>query len=306
MQPRYHSYWIPILAGLLLFGGFFFFWPAAGADAQCGSQASSCKNCHEVQGQDPVNTDGTAWHQSHAFGDFCYLCHGGNNQSMDPDEAHAGMVPPLADVQAACQSCHPADLMEKAGVYAAALGVEIGGADPGSGSGSPATPTGEDAAPIPNAPAPSGGSALLLGDGGGEIIDFNRRYEETVLGKRFINWGNVVLSLMIGMVAVGGGAFIFANERKLRGMPAIPRRAAKPVTPGAPRIAGYSDEVSALLPLIAQLDPAGLHALRRLLENPAQASALLQAVSKLDPALVRQIRSLDRDSRALLLALAGE
>jgi len=26
--------------------------------AQCGSQASSCKNCHEVQGQDPVNGDG--------------------------------------------------------------------------------------------------------------------------------------------------------------------------------------------------------------------------------------------------------
>ena len=27
--------------------------------AQCGSQASSCKNCHEVQGQDSVNSDGT-------------------------------------------------------------------------------------------------------------------------------------------------------------------------------------------------------------------------------------------------------
>ena len=32
---------------------------ATPAQAQCGSQASSCKNCHEVQGQDPVNADGT-------------------------------------------------------------------------------------------------------------------------------------------------------------------------------------------------------------------------------------------------------
>jgi cytochrome c553 len=40
------------------------------ASAQCGSQASSCKNCHEVQGQMPVNNDGSAWHKSHAFGDF--------------------------------------------------------------------------------------------------------------------------------------------------------------------------------------------------------------------------------------------
>ncbi len=29
--------------------------------AQCGSSASSCKNCHEVKKQDPVNTQG-AWH----------------------------------------------------------------------------------------------------------------------------------------------------------------------------------------------------------------------------------------------------
>ncbi len=54
---------------------------ATPASAQCGSQASSCKNCHEVQGEMPVNADGTGWHQSHAFGDFCYICHAGNNQA---------------------------------------------------------------------------------------------------------------------------------------------------------------------------------------------------------------------------------
>ncbi len=48
---------------------------ATPVNAQCGSQASSCKNCHEVQGEMPVNKMAPAWHQSHAFGDFCYICH---------------------------------------------------------------------------------------------------------------------------------------------------------------------------------------------------------------------------------------
>ena len=126
MTKRKNLTLFPILAGAIVLGFTIFLWPSAEANAQCGSQASSCKNCHEVQGQDPVNTDGTSWHQSHAFGDFCYLCHAGNSQSMVEADAHIGMVPPLSDVEAGCQSCHPNDLMEKAGVYAAALGVEIG------------------------------------------------------------------------------------------------------------------------------------------------------------------------------------
>ena len=80
---------------LIAFG--IFLATATPASAQCGSQASSCKNCHEVQGQDPVNSDGTEWHQSHAFGDFCYICHGGNQQATDKDAAHQGMEDPLSD-----------------------------------------------------------------------------------------------------------------------------------------------------------------------------------------------------------------
>ena len=99
---------------------------ATPTSAQCGSQASSCKNCHEVQGQISVNSDGTAWHTSHAFGDFCYICHAGNNQAANADEAHLGMVPPLSDIKASCQQCHPNDLQERAQVYATAMGVELG------------------------------------------------------------------------------------------------------------------------------------------------------------------------------------
>src|SRR5512140_566335 len=120
---------LPIAAGilLLLISGFAFI-GVKPVQAQCGSQASSCKNCHEVQGQDPVNADGTGWHQSHAFGDFCYICHGGNNQAKDKAAAHTGMVAPLADVKAACQQCHAADLDARAKVYADVLGVQVNAA----------------------------------------------------------------------------------------------------------------------------------------------------------------------------------
>ena len=30
-----------------------------GVEAECGTQASSCKSCHEVQAELPVNADGT-------------------------------------------------------------------------------------------------------------------------------------------------------------------------------------------------------------------------------------------------------
>src|SRR5512143_2593078 len=119
------------------------------AEAQCGSQASSCKNCHEVQAKDPVNVDGTGWHQSHAFGDFCYICHGGNNQAKDKAAAHEGMVDPLADVKASCQQCHAADLDARAKVYADALAVEVG-----SGAAAPAT-GGSDAAAVSTTSSPA-------------------------------------------------------------------------------------------------------------------------------------------------------
>src|SRR5512138_3400620 len=88
-------YWIVIILSLWLA-------TAQPVSAQCGSQASSCKDCHETQAQKSVNADGTGWHESHAFGDFCYICHGGNTQSTDKDAAHTGMVPPLQDVKASC------------------------------------------------------------------------------------------------------------------------------------------------------------------------------------------------------------
>ncbi len=115
-----------VVLGVLLVTGSVFLMTATPAKAQCGSQASSCKNCHETQAQDPVNNDGTTWHTQHAFGDFCYLCHAGNNQATDKVVSHTGMVAPLADIDASCKSCHPTDTLALAQTYATTLGQQVG------------------------------------------------------------------------------------------------------------------------------------------------------------------------------------
>jgi hypothetical protein len=226
----------------------------------------------------------------------------------------------MSDVQAACASCHPDDLQARAQKYASILGVKVdtSGAPPsGSTNGSGGAPntggaansstlaanntTNNGAAPAVQAPSPVVQSQ--------QVIDYNQRYEQTVQGKRPVNWGNVIVSVMICLLAVGGGAFVFYNERKLRGFawPLKVKNAPESTGEGElPHVEGYSPEIVALLPKIAELSPLGLHALQRLLENPAEASEALHSLARLDPELVRRIRSLDRGSRAMLLALSGE
>jgi hypothetical protein len=161
--------------------------------AQCGSQASTCKDCHEVQAQKPVNADGTGWHQSHAFGDFCYICHGGNQQAADKEAAHTGMVSPFADTKASCQQCHPKDLDARAKVYMDKLGITAGeGAAPAAVQQVVVTicePTNE---------APADTSISLSKPS--ETIDYIARYNENVLGNKSVNWGMIGLVTIIAVV----------------------------------------------------------------------------------------------------------
>jgi len=182
------------------------------AQAQCGSQASSCKNCHEVQAQAPVNADGTGWHQSHAFGDFCYICHAGNNQATDKVAAHEGMVDPLSDVAASCQQCHVADLQDRAQVYASTLGVEIG-----SGTVDPASVKSE-AAPVSVASDPVTASTqscnqVVVDDP--NATNYAQNYDTIVLGKKPVNWGNMIMLGLIGVMVVGGGGFVVTREKMI-------------------------------------------------------------------------------------------
>lgn len=315
-----HDFWffMAALAGGILLTVGLLSWSAEPASAQCGSQASSCKNCHETQGEMPVNSQGD-WHTAHAFGDFCEFCHAGNVQSMDKAEAHTGLVPPLEDVKAGCQSCHPADLMEKAEVYAAALGVEIG---TGAGGGT--------------ADGDSGGDATLGGTGvtaplGGEEIDLNLLYAEAVSQPLVANWGNVIVALMVlGIVGAflvtawsweGWGSkvagWIDANVSPIpQAVAAADARSdegallAKMLSgqnaAEAEALLNRKPELLDLLPKLMNCRPETLTALDTILTNPERGGEILSAISKVDSEVVSALRKIGSKDRNLLLALIKE
>lgn len=246
--------------------------------AQCGSQASSCKNCHEVQAKDPVNKDGTSWHTSHAFGDFCYICHGGNQQATDETAAHVGMVNPLSDIKASCASCHPNDLQARVQVYADKLGIQLGssGAPAASSNGTPAAPATASAAaaanntsatPQPAEVAPQ--AALAPNDP--NLVNYVQRYNENALGKYPTNWGNVILLIMIGAMLIGGGALVVSRE----GLIKVSFKDTKSVE------GEYPADVVDMVPDIAKLKPNARKSLRRLLEQPEATAEVLTSIDKL-------------------------
>jgi hypothetical protein len=240
--------------------------------AQCGSSASSCKNCHEVQGEDPVNMDGTSWHESHSFGDFCYLCHAGNNQAADKVAAHTGLVDPLSDVQASCQQCHLNDYPARAQVYATILGVEVGGG-PASTTGTTPVPGATQSASTEPAATQSaasvpGTTSLAVDDP--NLVDYAQRYDEVVLGKHPVNWGDVILIAMIAMLAVGGGGFVIVNEKLVK----VSFGDTKKVE------AEYPGDVVDMLPSIAGLKPHARRSLKNILDNPAKTEKVLGLIDE--------------------------
>ncbi len=243
-----------LFAGLaLVIAASIFLTTASPASAQCGSQASSCKNCHEAQAEMPVNADGTGWHQSHAFGDFCYICHAGNNQATDKAAAHEGMVAPLSDIKASCQQCHVADLDARAQVYASALGVEIGsGAAPATG-GAVAAPVSVDSAP--SVASSQSCNEIVVDDP--NAVDYAASYDEIVLGKKPFNWGNMILAGMIGLMLVGGGGFVATREKLVNLKFGDTRKVEEE----------YPADVVEMLPQIAGLKSKSRKSLKNVLDN---------------------------------------
>ncbi len=181
-------------------------WPIAQADAQCGTSASSCKNCHEIQGQYPVSNIGD-WHKQHAFGDFCGFCHGGDMKAEDKPTAHIGLAHPLEDVTASCAACHPDDCDGRAQQYAAALGVSVGkgiGTTPrqqtGPFLGSTLRPAGPNpaivtpGAPVQPAATPAGAASAA-------------------------NPRNAIAALLAFVLVIAGGGYVLWNEGALRLQP---------------------------------------------------------------------------------------
>jgi hypothetical protein len=317
--------WLLVFSGALLLTLAVLLLAVPPAQAQCGASASSCKNCHEVNAEYPVNGSGE-WHISHAFGDFCVFCHAGNVQALEQDAAHEGMIYPLSDPQGSCQSCHPADYMEQAQVYAVALGVDL---NAGEGGGS-ATAGGSDVNPadVPPDPIPAPGERHASG----ALIDYNRRYEIEVLGQFDTSVvGNAILVVMGVLLLIVGVALVWHFEkfgealRKARAVPdddwrklaysgaydvrgpVISSLPSVPVSGAVPAPAKPASASPVALPKgVEGLDSATQETLRRLLADPEHGAAILHALARLDPALITALQSLRKKDRALLLAIVEQ
>ena len=269
--------------------------------AQCGSQASSCKNCHEVKGEDPVNAKGD-WHISHAFGDFCEFCHAGNVQATDKAAAHEGLVTPLGDVKANCSSCHADDYQARAEKYAVVLGVTVGASDtkpPASSSGSsepsaqpPASSSGASEPPVQSAPKP----AIVLPPKA-ELVDYTQPANA-------VNMGNVITALLLIVTVAGGGAFVYWNEKRLRKAKAVGAVAQSVGAEAITSIDQLPPDVVKLLPTLKQLDPATLKALRIILSDRKRGEEMLQTLSVINYNMVEEMKRLDKKEMTLLLAMA--
>ena len=273
---------------LLITVGVFFLLPAQPVSAQCGSQASSCKNCHETQAKDPVNNDGTAWHTSHAFGDFCYLCHAGNNQATDKTAAHTGMVDPLKDIVSACKSCHAADYQAKAQIYATTLGVTIASGSAAPTQAASASQPGASNTPAAPAAPPSAPAASVPA---ANMVDYTQRYAETVLGQKPVNVGNVILIVMIAAMLLGGGYFVLSREHLIK----VSFQETKQIE------GSYPADVVEMVPETCQIEtgrPAGTCA--RSWPNPARPREIFALATRLTSARKRRRKHLNPILRSLL------
>lgn len=313
------------------------------AQAQCGSSVSSCKSCHEVQGQAPVNSVGE-WHQAHAFGDFCEFCHAGNVQAREKEAAHQGLVAPLDDVKASCQSCHPTDYEARAQKYAAVLGISLG-----AGGGAAGGDVEKPASPAGGAPAVAGASSAgaasdatlaqpvtsaVAVPSGGEVIDFNRLLIESAVEEPAISTGDLVLIILIVFMAFVFWGLVWRFER-------VPQRLAawwqanlapalQPAAAGAlggalpvggttiiettptteardwPRLLADRPELARALAALAAADRATVDATIKLLNDRPLGPRALKALARLDLGLLSALARLNAQEVELLIALHKE
>ncbi|GIK41107.1 MAG: hypothetical protein BroJett011_49400 [Chloroflexota bacterium] len=307
-----------LIGGTILIGTVMIVSPQP-ASAQCGTSASSCKNCHETQGKLPVANNGD-WHKAHAFGDFCEFCHAGNVQATGQEEAHTGMAAPLGDVKTSCQGCHPNDYDKLAQTYASTLGVDLTAASGGTGGDSSANP--------PASSDSSGCASAVSAPLGGEEIDYNLLYTESTAAPPLVSsWGNVILVMLILGTALAFFVTAWSWEnwgQKIAGwinhnVAPIPQAVAAASTRSNSGMALEGDsaaqmqallaqkpELRGLLPKLMNLPSETLTALDALLANPERGSDLLQALGKVDAEVITSLRQLGVKEWGLVRSLFKE
>lgn len=304
--------WFAALMAVLLGGVAVLAFLPQPTEAQCGSSMSSCKTCHEVMMQDPVNTEGD-WHTQHAFGDFCEFCHAGNPQSTAKDESHQGLIPPMEDVAASCQSCHPQDYKDKAGLYATALGITLetepapapsAGGESGGAAAAPAA-SGEANVPVINVAPPLGG----------EEIDYNLLYARKVNPPLLRQYANVIMWGLIGLVGIaflitawkweGWGpkvaAWLINDETKIIRV----KPGEVPTSEELVDIFRHRPVLQELWPRLVNNEDGILDDLQAILQDE-EGVDILHAIGHLDLNLAKTLKQMSEEDRELLLALVKE
>lgn len=258
------------------------------ARAACGASSSSCKTCHEINREQPVNQKGD-WHTAHAMGDYCSFCHGGNVQATDKAGAHEGLADPFADAKLSCSSCHQDDYQKKAEGYAAALGVTIGSGASGGDSGTGGSSGGEPAA---GGNAPTGGAAVSPASASGPVLDFNEYYVD-YRGTGGMSTRNKALVVALALLLLGFPA-IWAHYKfrdPFLNWVRRPRRTAEKRT-------------LHLAEQLRHLDERTREHLLALLADRDTATKILAALGTLDPELLSTQPQTDSERMRLSLSVA--
>lgn len=203
LKPQ--SFFLSISMTFFVLIGFLVFTPTREVFAQCKTP-STCKTCHEVQSQYPVNTRGD-WHTDHIIIDSCAECHGGSRMAPDMATAHVGTTKDLKLMAGNCVACHCDDLEDRFAPYAVQKNIT----DLSFLKDAENMAVSASSSPFNNgflAPAPFGVTAPLEPEVETE--------PSTPLNTNNNSSANLAAGLLLAAVTVTGGGLVIKNERKLQ------------------------------------------------------------------------------------------
>jgi hypothetical protein len=186
------------------------------------------------------------------------------------------MVAPLVDINTSCKSCHPADTLAKAQIYATTLGVQVGADTGSSSSGQPATTTAT--ATPPSGTSTSAQGAFSPPADSANLVDYVKQYNQTANGKSPSNWGNIILIVMAVLLFLGGGGFIVLNEKLVRVRFKVSFGDTRIVPSG--KTGEYPADVVDMLPAMSGLNPHARNSLKKILDKPEKTDKVLNLINE--------------------------
>ncbi|HZW82102.1 MAG TPA: hypothetical protein VFF14_01595 [Candidatus Deferrimicrobium sp.] len=265
--------------------------------AACGASTSSCKTCHEVQGQDSVGKKGN-WHIQHAFGDFCQACHQGVATENNKAQAHTGLVKnPLTQPDQSCASCHPADTATRIAKYSG----QVSGGKPATETvQTPTTNTSETGnssspqTPV-SSPSPSATQIPPSSNPNFDVIDFNKNLVQSLPVLLWV-FGMIdilaflALACLIWRWKIGKWPWVYLHRRKtnLLDLNSIP------------------SEMSQVISSLQECDLETILAIKELLVRGRQGQKLLQTMVQIPADVLSQLQNLSETEFELLFQISRQ